>query len=444
MSVRRRRRRVRLPARQIHGARRVSALRQRRRGGRDANTPERRSRAELAVASVAAHQHFAVAGDESRVSRVTARVRDVDAVKRRYPPRRATRIARIVIAELTRVAPTPRVRRDASFARATRRRRLGRATTIGGGVRSEGGGVSGGARGVGPSSTSRAADVDAGFGDGRRGRYPDAAEDEGGGRDDVRVGSTARGDGARGLDGGEDDPGVVWMMMGMMMRAVREGSRSGARRAEGEGHGREEGGVGGGRRRGRGRRGRGQTRPRIGGVRARAAERVVRLGVHGGRRRGRGDVSFARVYRNEQRRERRDPNPGRRAPNRAARDSTRPCASSRGLERARGGPSAREECDAGGESPTRLRIFSAPERECPTDPGHRAVGQPARFGTSERNCPPPHNPPRASDARRGRLVSSLERRVGGIPRRVLRARSRTPSTARRASIFERRRPVLGS
>ena len=66
---------------------------------------------------------------------------------------------------------------------------------------------------------------------------------------------------------------MMGMIMGMMMRAVREGSRSGARRAEGVGHGREEGGGGGGRRRGRGRRGQGQTRPRIGGVRARGRAR---------------------------------------------------------------------------------------------------------------------------------------------------------------------------
>ena len=169
------------------------------------------------------------------------------------------------------------------------------------------------------------------------------------------------------------------MMMGMMTRAVREGSRSGARGAEGEGRGREEGGVGGGR----GRRGRGRTRPRVRGgsrgrgVRARAAERVVRLGVHGGRRRGRGDALFTSVRRNEQRRGRRDPNPGRRAQSRAARATARPRASSRGPERARGGPTAGEECEAGGESPTRhpMRIFSAPERdfaatmECPTDRG---------------------------------------------------------------------------
>ena len=43
---------------------------------------------------------------------------------------------------------------------------------------------------------------DAGPRDDGGGRYPDAAEDERGGRDDVRVGSTARGGGARGRDGG--------------------------------------------------------------------------------------------------------------------------------------------------------------------------------------------------------------------------------------------------
>ena len=213
------------------------------------------------------------------------------------------------------------------------------------------------------------------------------------------------------------------------------GSRSGARRAEGEGHGREEGGVGGGRRRGRGRRGRGQTRPRIGGVRARArpsasfdsaSMAVVAEGAGTCR-----SLEFTGTNN--------DANGATRTRGGARRTAPRatPRARARRLEdsnaRAVDPPRARSATRAANPDTSADFLGTGTGSVRPTPVIARLdslldLARPSAIAHPRTV----YNPPRASDARRGRLVSSLERRVRGIPRRVLRARSRTPSTARRA------------